>query len=492
MKKQPPTKTPRRSFLRNAALLSGAASFPLIRRAEAETRKPKFLLIIGATGGASIVDSFLATAHQETANFASLNTFPNSEVVRFDSSPFRAVDSSRPTAGPFPFPFQGRQSEFVRKHQKTMGVVTLTGTSVNHSVGQRRSITGNEAWKGRTLQECAALEYGQGFPIPNVNMASDGFAERGQDRSIPERCVGQIIAQPSNWALGLHGSKGILDTAPADLIVQARRLRDGKIAAASPFLQAFSQSPALRQWSAQVLSAQRELEGQALLEKLCMLPPSKTLTDYGIALPPEASRIRELFPLVDSDPFEAQAALAYLLFRNRVSVSATIWPTSRLLVDVENSTLINPPLAFDYSHGSHRDMQAVMWSRVLSVIDRLISLLSETPFENGGESLWDRTLIYVATEFGRTRNRVAGQLDFGTSHDLNNGVLLVSPMIRGNTVFGGVDKDTTLTYGFDLKTGEPDKSRHTSEAEVFSGILDVLGVDTSGSGLPSVTCLRKK
>ncbi|WP_437568295.1 hypothetical protein [Sorangium sp. So ce542] len=47
-----------------------------------------------------------------------------------------------------------------------------------------------------------------------------------------------------------------------------------------------------------------------------------------------------------------------------------------------------------------------------------------------------------------------------------------------------------MTCGFDPTTGAPDKGRQTSEAEIFSGILDVMRVDTSGSGLPAVTALR--
>ena len=60
----------------------------------------------------------------------------------------------------------------------------------------------------------------------------------------------------------------------------------------------------------------------------------------------------------------------------------------------------------------------------------------------------------------------------------------------GTEGLGGVDPDTGLTYGFDSTTGAPGKGRQTSEAEIFSGILDVMCVDTSGSGLPSVTALR--
>lgn len=262
---------------------------------------------------------------------------------------------------------------------------------------------------------------------------------------------------------------------------------------ASPFLQAFARAPALQRWAAQRVDARTKLESAGLLEKLCLLRNSKEypLSEYGLQESPEAAVLREAFPSIDTDPFEGQAALTYLLFKNRVSVTSSIWPSNQLLIDVPGMRLINSPLAFDYSHGTHRDMQALMWGRVLSVIDRLIRLLQKEPFDDtSGESLWDRTLIYVATEFGRTKDRVNGQLDFGSSHDLNNGALLISPMLRGNRVLGGVHPDTGLTYGFDLQTGVPDSGRLTSEPELFAGILDVMRVSTSGSGLPSVGAFR--
>lgn len=41
--------------------------------------------------------------------------------------------------------------------------------------------------------------------------------------------------------------------------------------------------------------------------------------------------------------------------------------------------------------------------------------------------------------------------------------MLVSPLIRGNRVYGGVDPKTGLTYGFDRATGEPIERREVDE-----------------------------
>jgi hypothetical protein len=98
----------------------------------------------------------------------------------------------------------------------------------------------------------------------------------------------------------------------------------------------------------------------------------------------------------------------------------------------------------------------------------------------------------VATEFGRSRNRPEGAMTFGSGHDLNNGALIVSPLANGGKMLGGVDPDTLMTYGFDPLTGRPEPGRHMTEAEVFSGIVQALGIETPGAGLPDMRIMRRK
>ena len=102
--------------------------------------------------------------------------------------------------------------------------------------------------------------------------------------------------------------------------------------------------------------------------------------------------------------------------------------------------------------------------------------------------MWDRTMIYVASDFGREKKRPDGARDWGTGHHVNNGIQVFSPLVPGDTLLGGVDADTGLTYGFDPLSGAPDPGRNNTEPEIFSGLLGALGVDTSGSGLPSRRC----
>jgi hypothetical protein len=221
--------------------------------------------------------------------------------------------------------------------------------------------------------------------------------------------------------------------------------------------------------------------------------PGLPLAQYGLASSPDADAVRARFANLATDPFEAQAALAFLLLKYRVSVTVTLGPGGQFVYDEAGGprgAVYNPPIAFDFSHQGHRATQGFMWDRIYRVADGLIDLLKAEEFEHG-ESLWDRTVIYVATDFGRTKARPANAPEFGTGHDLNNGVVLLSPLVNGNKLLGGVDPATALTYGFDPESGAPDTNRQTSEREVYAGILHALGVDTGGSGLPDMRAMRK-
>ncbi|WP_163861608.1 hypothetical protein [Myxococcus eversor] len=146
--------------------------------------------------------------------------------------------------------------------------------------------------------------------------------------------------------------------------------------------------------------------------------------------------------------------------------------------------IVNAQLAFDDSPTGHRVAQNAMWSHVLRVTDGLIRLLKATEdARHPGSSLWQRSLIYFATDFGREKHRpTAGTTAFGTGHHLNNGVVLVSPRLKGNRVYGGVDPSTCLTYGFDRVSGAPAPGTVMGERDVYSAICGALpgGVQPGG------------
>jgi hypothetical protein len=489
----------RRKLLEAFSVLgaTGAANLPGIGRGRgaalaAEEKKPKFLIVLAATGGASIIDSFLAVRASECSSAATLNTFPDALVNQV--GPFRAVKHQAATIGEIPFPVATDQTAFVTKHQQEMLVATCIGTSVNHAIAQKRALTGNAAWKGRTLQECVALEYGAAFPLPNVNMGFGGYLERGSDDALPARCYAEAVSQALVWPLGLDGARGIAGAPDRELLALARRLRDEKLDPQSIFARTFAGSTRLKRWTEQRIQGQQTIEACDLISKLNILPdgPAFPLTSFGLGSSAQGPALRAKFPNYLIDPLEAQAALAFLLLKHRVSCAVTLSPSFNVVVETSKS-LANLPLAFDFSHQDHRSGQAFMWSKTLALADRLIDLLKAEPFDAAGESLWDRTLIYVATDFGRTRSRPANATAFSTGHDMNNGFLLLSPLTKGGTVLGGVDASTTLVHGFDPETGapEPDK-RLSNESDVFAGLVHALSIDTAGSGLPDAKAFRKE
>ena len=498
--------TVRRSALSRRNLLKGLAACAaasavgvptllrqrVARSQDSNGKKAKFLIVLGGFGGASIIDSCLAIREGECATPQDINCFPDSEVINIPGSPLRGVNISRDSIGALPVPFTAKQTDFLTKHRDDIMVVTGTGTSVNHVVAQKRSITGNNAWNGRTLQEMVALEYGENLALPNVNMASLGFLEHGDDRSLPGYVYAEPVAQPAIWPLSLDGVRGIKDAPDRELVEMARALRNDKLDEQSQFYRTFELSERLQLWKQQRGGQQTAIEASDLITSLNMITdrPGIPLTEYGLGSAEDAAALQAVFPYYFTDPLEGQAALAYLLIKNRVSSAVTIAPTFNLVI--AGPEVVNPPLAFDYSHSSHRAAQAVMWKRTFGLADRLIDLLKSQEFDSTtGESFWDRTLIYIDTDFGRTKRRVNGADQFGTSHDLNNGYVIISPMVRGNTVLGGVDPNTGLTYGFDPLTGAPDVNRTMSEGEIYSGILQVLDVQTTGSGLPAMPAMRK-
>jgi len=486
------------------------------QEALARSSDPRLLIVLTTTGGASMLDAMLAIRASESANARTLNCFPDSAVRTVGS--FRAVDIDVPYLGAIPIPVKGRQSAMVEAHQADMMVATWQRTSVNHLVGQRRAVSGNNAWYGRTLQEAVALTYGAGFALPNVHLtAGTGYTERGSDAALPAYCYGEFVADPRLWPLSLHGSQGIVGAPSHGLINQARLLRNTRLDPQSRFGRVFAESSRLKHWEHLRGSPQQALEAQDLINKLMISPESAEfpLAAHGLGSSADAALVRAAFPEFDRDPLEAQAALAFLLLKYRLSVTVTLGPSSNAVINAEGAenvgdaddpgeddddfgsgaalpegSIANPPLSFDFSHGAHRGVQALMWTRVLGVADRLIGLLKGEEWGNG-QSLWDRTMIYVANDFGRSKNRPADAEQFGTGHDLNDGALILSPLANGGRLLGGIDPDTGITYGFDPLTGAPDRGRQMTEAEIYAGMAQSLGVSLDGVTLPDMRAMRR-
>ncbi len=467
--------TRRRDFLRGASALAAATLVNSGHRSAAaqSTGAPRYFFAVGALGGASILDSFMPLLDTASAQAKNLTSFSTQNIEAVNGVGLQCIAPlTDELGGPPPYSANYAQRTFLQRHGTDTCVMTLDHSSVNHSVGQQRSLNGSGINSGRTLLEAVASHHGQALPIPAVNMMSGEFSRPGIDSGLPPYAEQLVISDARYFALGAHGSAGLPQ--PVDhAALQVARAARAKLENRSAFAKSFGHVGNLQRYLGLRSRAER-FEASELAQKVALVE----LTGFGV--PPELSRIREVLPDVERDPFQAQAALAFLLVKNGASCSVGISPSDALSLD-EGAGVKNPALAFDASHNTHRIAQHVMWSRLLGVTDALITLLKETEDpRQSGSSLWDSSLLYMPTEFGRTRGRPAGLTRFGTGHYQNNGVVLVSPLLKGGRAFGGLDPTTGLTYGFDPRAGDPVAGKHMDIGDVYSVICQTLGVDFPG------------
>jgi hypothetical protein len=493
------TQIDRRRFLQlgAAAASMGALGGILPQVASAEAPGPasgasakdrKLLFVFCAYGGASIIDSFMPIADYDGGNplaAAELNTYPDWLLEKQPGSNLRTVKLlgdyayyGKPTKG---------LSEFTAHHGKDMAVIAHEVSSVNHTVGQQRSLNGAGFDRGRTIMESAVLRHGMSLPLPSCNMAFEGFVRHGLDPSVPAAARHELIMAPTLFAAGTHGSRGLSGVPGEKAIARARKLRE-QLEQRSVFGRTFERDAR----RAAYLRTRREispgLESAGLLEKLLLLEPSAIDPKFGVKPDPLAVALRSSLPKLDEDRMEAQIALGFLMAYHGVSSSVSMGFNTEPVV-MKDGTIIGAPISFDFSHNMHRVVQSLMWSRTATLVDSLITLLKTHDYlgDPALGKMWDRSLVYVATEFGRDKKRPFLSEGWGTGHDLNNGSLLISPLLKGNAVYGGVDPLTGLTHGFDPATGAPDKTRKMDERDVYGIVAQALGVEVpEGRSYPAV------
>ncbi len=476
----------RRALLR-AGLAASAATAPghvgvRPRAAQAADPEPRrYLFVVAAMGGASIIDSFLPVLQSESANGTRLCTYQPSQIAQPAGANLRCVlplasfdTSSRKYGNGY------SQASFLAKHKDDMAIVCVETASVNHDVAQKRALNGGGIDSGRTIMEAAAVRHGKGLPLPNSNMAEGGYGYPGSDVRLAAEARPVAIADPLFLAFGTHGHRGLVDVPSGAAIDRARQTRR-RLDALSPFGKTFGRVPSVAHYLAAHDRA-GQIERSELMNRLMLLGDTR-LGRYGLSPSPQRATLLQAFPSLDSDSFEAQAALAYLLVREGVSCAVTISPSNsfRLINEGTVQRVENTQLAFDNSHAQHRLTQSVMWSRVLKTTDSLIDLLKRAPDPaSPGRTLWDSSLVYLATDFGRDKDRPDGAAEFPSGHHLNNGVLLVSPLLKGNRVYGGVDPKTCLTFGFDHRTGAPAPGTTMDEGDLHSVVATALDIPFAG------------
>jgi hypothetical protein len=442
----------------------------------------KLLFVFCAHGGAGIIDSFLPVLESEVgdATLAStLDVYPEALVEKVAGSELRYTKNLAAADYLFMKP-PPSMADLLQHHGKDIALFCHSVSSVNHNVAQARSLNGAGVNQGRTLMEAMALRYGGGMPLPNCNMAMDGYIEHGADATVLARARHEVITAPLFFATGTHGYRGIPGLPRAGSIERARKVRE-QLDRDTVFAKTFGKSPIISRYLEQRSFGIQELEKADLVEKLLLIDPATTKP--GIGLSPQAltAELFKRFPGLVEHDVQAQLGLGFLLAYHGVSTSVTFGFRSDPVITKADG-VITAPIAFDYSHSSHRVAQNVMWGNLAALLDSFISLLKEHDYL-GDPSLgkmWDRSLIYVATDFGRTKTRPSGAAGWGSGHDLNNGSLIISPLVRGNRVYGGVDPKTCLTYGFDRSSGEPDRSVELEEAALYGALAHVLDIEFPG------------
>jgi hypothetical protein len=464
----------RRELLRLSAAGALAAAIPPTahRPARAQTSTlpdRRFLFVLAASGGASIVDGLLPQLSGPTA-------YTEAQLAQPNGSNFRCPKPlENMIQGVVPLGDNYEISTFLGKHAADTVVMTSEVSSVNHYVASRRAVTGNGINKGRSLQEEVSTRYGLDMLLPNCNMGGEQYGGPSSDATVPAKARGTVISDARFFALSTHGYRAVKGAPSGALVDRARGIRE-QVEAAGRRAAILRNHPQVHRYHENRAQLAPSIEAANLIGKLLTIgdePGTRELSDFGLEASPDLEGLVSKLPNLTKDPFEAQAGLAYLLAKHGVSCAVTLALPGTPYFTPENEAL-NAPIGFDWSHVDHRGAQNSMWARVLNMADVLAQLLKSTEYD-AGESMWERSLIYIATDFGRDK------VSSGSSgHHLNNGSVLISPRLKGNRVYGGVDASTSLTFGFDPSTGEPDPGVKMAEADVYSAVCHALDVPFEG------------
>ncbi len=460
------TQIDRRQLIKagGAGALGAAAFSGSMLEAQTAAGEKKYIFNICAFGGANIIDSFLAQATGPAAY---------NNLVQPNGSAFKTVPPLQNSIqGAIPLGNGYDQAVFVQKHGADMMVMTCEVSSVNHIIAAKRAMTGDNINGGRTIAEAVAMAFGKSCPLPNLMLAGGGYALHGDDETVPESARAQAVTDPLMFAFATHGFKGMTNALNSGDMVAARQLRK-QLESVSRFQSQFTGSKVLDAYQVNRERIVDALEKGDMVTKLMMLDPATSnLAQYGFTMSADINLVRAKFPNMATDPFESRLALGFLAAKNGLSNAISVGPSNSPLITAAGSP--NAPIAFDWSHVDHRGAQNSMWSYILKGMDALIDLLKSTDVDGDPAKgkMWDRSLIYIATEFGRDKVATGG-----SGHHLNNGVVVISPMVKGNNIFGGVDAATGLTYGFDPVTGIPMSNLQMKEKHHYSAIAHAMGIN---------------
>lgn len=478
--------------------LTALAALPLstsvLSTARAQATNRKYLFVVCAGGGADIRDSFMPISSGDAP--ATVRSHPSADIRTVGGH--RCVEHVQPErfyvgAGNATGQNGPVQRTFLTEHGQDLAVMSVVGSSVNHNSAARRWLNGaGLVGRGRTILEAHAMAHATpDMPLPAVNMANAGYVGDGDDPAVPAFARAETAANALLFGMATHPSRGVLPASRGDrqaaLLARARSVRE-QLDNASPFVARHARSRLLEGFRRNRRDTVPLMEELELITRLSMVSQGVVpqLGTYGIAA--ENAQVDQLaqvgrFTDLITDPFMAQAALAFLLVKSGASCAVAIGAPQSPIAGPGypgfGFTLRHTPIAYDFSHTDHEPTQAAMWDRTLFMTDGLIRLLKATPMGSG--TMWDKSVVYIATEFGRTTTKPSGNGQYGTGHELNNGVALVSPLLRGGRVYGEADPDTGMTTGVDDEGNASRESHHIrGEASVVATLGAALGHTQEG------------
>lgn len=468
----------RRSFLKGSlgtlAACSGLGAEQLLNADAA--LDDRYLFIIAAPGGANMTDCFLASDRGPGAYDMDL-------LLKPDFTPFRCVIPRYNSVGwSLPIGNGYSQLDFLKAHHKDMAVMAVEGATTDRTYAPRLAMTGNEINRGRTLAEHIAATYRGRFAFPNISMATGEFAVPGRDRYLSDSARAELISDPLLFAFATHGYAGInghtgTSRTGSSKVAQQRQFRL-ELDRASEFYKQNKDHPTVQQYLYNRDQIMPTLEkNQLMLSLLIDGKHSQRYNQYGLKPAEQLPELSRHFPQLGSDPFEAQVALAFLLSQKGLTNVCTLAPTTDLVLSSDRNRANTAPMGFNWSHTDHRGAQNTMWSYLLQNIDKLIQLLKSAPI--GGDpakgSMWSKSVIYVVSDFGRDRVQ-----EGGSGLSTNNAHLVVSPLIKGNRIYGGLDERTGRVTGFNPYTGMVEPGRKITTGDHYSIISELMGAPFRG------------
>ena len=396
-------------------------------------------VLVGAPGGASFLDSFMAIRDTGHSRYSRINAWhPSLMSLPVSRYPFTSVECWAVAGGHTTYNLSA-QTSLVTRFGREMVVATQQARSLEHVEAQqqvlRGSVTGPSFMDevGRTSStpfgHIHLLEKKGGFQL-----ASDDTSSAGLNLLLTPSEIAALKDDPEISALG-------------------RALYDPRLS---------------MRHRGEALARAGDLERIA---KAFLLFWEEVPSGADPAEAAFAELGNRLLPDWANHPLMQQALVASMMIRydlaSALTLSPVVWGVERPHVGPEIRS------AFDGSHRAHRATQAVLWSEISSVLLGLRVLLETCTTARG--SLAAETLLLVASEFGRSDVRPRGAAEWSSYHAADSAVLAIAPFLRGGRLLGDHPR-RQARMGWDPATGSALPGVVNTTTHVADSVLGALGM----------------